>query len=282
MFFLTLLRDEKQDVAGGNNARGSYNQMTERVDGGGGSGRDLQGQVFQFTTSVTKFQKQVALLGTRRDTQEQRLKINALGKSIKELAKEISEGLKSSGGSAAPNSAKLVQDFQQVVKEFQKVYRECLDKMSTTMPQVDQGQRAGRRRNKAPGGAQQGPPDLLGGPGSSEDPGVAQEMESQMLLDNQIDHHDVLIAEREEGIREIQGQIAEVRDIFQDLAVLVNEQGDMVNDIESNIISSHGHTQQAGKELIKAASHQKSARNRMCMIAVIMVVVIIVIVLLMQ
>jgi len=87
-------------------------------------------------------------------------------------------------------------------------------------------------------------------------------MESQLLMDNQIDHHDVLITEREEGIREIQGQIAEVGEIFQDLAVLVNEQGDMVNDIESNIISTHGHTDHARKELVKAASHQKSARNR--------------------
>ena len=102
------------------------------------------------------------------------------------------------------------------------------------------------------------------------------------MLDNQIDHHDVLIAEREEGIREIQGQIAEVGEIFQDLAVLVNEQGDLVNDIESNIISSHGHTQQAGKELVKAASHQKSARNRMCMIAVILCIFLVVLVLAMQ
>ena len=75
-----------QDVA--SNRPGGYNQMTERVGAGSannsGGQQGLQGQVFQFTTSVTKFQKQVALLGTRRDTQEQRLKINALGKNIKE------------------------------------------------------------------------------------------------------------------------------------------------------------------------------------------------------
>ena len=106
-------------MAGGNNARGSYNQMTERVERGPvGGGSNIQSQVFQFTTSVTKFQKQVALLGTKRDTKEQRLKINAQGKSIKELAKDISESLKQGGSSAS--SPKLVQDFQQVLKEFQK------------------------------------------------------------------------------------------------------------------------------------------------------------------
>lgn len=275
------------DVA--NNNSSSYSQMTERSDvgGGGGGGREnsLQARVFQFTTSVTRFQKQVALLGTRRDTQEQRLKINALGKSIKELAKDISETLKTSP--EAQSNTKLVQDFQQILKEFQRVYRTCLDKMSNTMPKTDNngGSARGRRgRNKGGSATQQGSSNLgLGlGLGGNNPEGQelmeAERMESQLLLDNQIDHHDVLISEREEGIREIQGQIAEVGEIFQDLAVLVNEQGDMVNDIESNIISTHGHTQQAGKELVKAAAHQKSARNKMCMLGVILIVFIIVLV----
>jgi len=269
------------DVAS-NNPRG-YNQMTERVERGPvGGGSNIQSQVFQFTTSVTKFQKQVALLGTKRDTKEQRLKINAQGKSIKELAKDISESLKQGGSASSP---KLVQDFQQVLKEFQKHYRICLDKMSTTMPQGESNPRGGRRRNnraQAAGNGAGGLPEDAGGLDDGRELLEAEKMESQLLLDNQIDHHDVLIAEREEGIREIQGQIAEVGEIFQDLAVLVNEQGDMVNDIESNIISSHDHTQQAGKELVKAASHQKAARNRMCMIAVILVVFLIVLVLVLQ
>lgn len=273
------------DVA---NNSSSYSQMTERTQeappsrgSGGGSKDTLQAQVFQFTTSVTKFQKQVALLGTRRDTQDQRLKINALGKSIKELAKDISETLKTSGPEGQ-SSTKLVQDFQQVLKEFQRVYRTCLDKMSSTMPNTDTGsprRRKAGRNNMAAGG-------LLPQDRSATDEGqellAAERMESQLLMDNQIDHHDVLITEREEGIREIQGQIAEVGEIFQDLAVLVNEQGDMVNDIESNIISTHGHTDHARKELVKAASHQKSARNRMCMLSVILIVFVVVLVLMIQ
>jgi len=37
---------------------------------------------------------------------------------------------------------------------------------------------------------------------------------------------------------EIQQQIGEVNEIFQDLAVLVNEQGQMIDDIEANIVST--------------------------------------------
>mmetsp|Transcript_33668 Transcript_33668/g.72821 ORF Transcript_33668/g.72821 Transcript_33668/m.72821 type:complete len:283 (+) Transcript_33668:254-1102(+) len=278
------------DVASNNARGGGYSQMTERTESSPGQqapeAKSLQGQVFQFTTSVTRFQKQVALLGTRRDTQQHRAKVNALGTSIKELAKEVSEQMKRAGA-ADPSKAKLVQDFQQVLKEFQKVYRTCLDKMANTMPNADGGDAGGRRGRKPRGGGAQGGPGLGGldgGGGGLQDDAVgnAERMESQLLMDNQINHHDVLISEREEGIREIQGQIAEVGEIFQDLAVLVNEQGDMVNDIESNIVSSHGHTEQAQRELVKAASHQKSARNRMCMIMIIMIVVLVILVLVTQ
>jgi syntaxin 7 len=263
------------DVA--NNNTSSYSQMTERSDVGVGEGGryTLQSRVFQFTTSVTRFQKQVALLGTRRDTQDQRLKINALGKSIKELAKEISQTLKTSA--EAQTNTKLVQDFQQVLKEYQRVYRTCLDKMSNTMPQVDSNSNArGRRRNR--GGNGNGVMQRDGMRDDGQELVEAERMESQLLLDNQIDHHDVLISEREDGIREIQGQIAEVGEIFQDLAVLVNEQGDMVDDIEANIISTSGHTNEANKQLVKAAKHQKSARKQLCLLSFILIVVLVVIV----
>ena len=110
---LSSFSSTDQDVAS-SNPRG-YNQMTERVSersapGSNATESSIQTQVFKFTTSVTKFQKQVGLLGTKRDTQKQRQKINDLGKAIKELAKEISEGLKS-GASGAGTEGQPSQVF---------------------------------------------------------------------------------------------------------------------------------------------------------------------------
>ena len=99
---------------------------------------------------------------------------------------------------------------------------------------------------------------------------------TRTLVDDEIEFHDVLIEEREKGIREIQNQVAEVGEIFQDLAVLVNEQGDMVDDIESHITSTHANTDQAGREIGRAASHQKGARNRLCVSAVLCVVMLVI------
>merc|ERR1712188_355062 len=97
------------------------------------------------------------------------------------------------------SKAKLAQDFQQVLKEFQRIYKTCLEKMSSTMPNVET---ATKRRKNRGGGApqQQGDVSLLegGGGGEGQELLAAEKMESQLLLDNQISHHDVLITEREE------------------------------------------------------------------------------------
>ena len=59
-----------------------------------------------------------------------------------------------------------------------------------------------------------------------------------------------------------------MNEIFQDLAVLVNEQGNMIDDIEANIVSTAVRTKEAQKELTKADKNQKSARNKMVCLAI--------------
>lgn len=46
-----------------------------------------------------------------------------------------------------------------------------------------------------------------------------------ILLENDIDLHESIFEEREQGMNEIQQQINEVNEIFRDLADLVHEQG---------------------------------------------------------
>ena len=87
-----------------------------------------------------------------------------------------------------------------------------------------------------------------------------------MAIEGELEHNNVLIEEREQDIRDIQFQIGEVTEIFQDLAVLVHEQGDVVDDIEANIVQTYDKTSSAKEELKKAAQHQKSARLSLCII----------------
>ena len=75
------------------------------------------------------------------------------------------------------------------------------------------------------------------------------------------------LQERQAGINEIQAQINEVNEIFQDLAVLVNEQGEMLDDIEANITRTSHKTREAGHQLKSADDHQRTSRGRLIWVA---------------
>jgi syntaxin 7 len=102
-------------------------------------------------------------------------------------------------------------------------------------------------------------------------------------VDGELEYNNALIEERERGIMEIQQQIGEVNEIFQDLAVLVNEQGSMIDDIEANIVSTAVRTKDAQKELTKADKSQRAARNRLiCIVIAVLVSLIVLILFLLQ
>jgi len=64
-----------------------------------------------------------------------------------------------------------------------------------------------------------------------------------------------------------------VNALFTDLATLVDQQGVMIDNIESNIEDTRVHTSEAVKEVTKASNYQKSARSKMCWLALIIVIV---------
>ncbi|PKI45359.1 hypothetical protein CRG98_034163, partial [Punica granatum] len=97
-------------------------------------------------------------------------------------------------------------------------------------------------------------------------------------LENEIAFNEAIIEEREEGIREIQQQIGEVNEIFKDLAVLVHEQGAMIDDIGSHVENAHAATGQGKSELVKAAKIQRSNSSLTCLLLVIFAVALLIVV----
>ncbi|KAL7614547.1 hypothetical protein Lser_V15G04890 [Lactuca serriola] len=114
--------------------------------------------------------------------------------------------------------AKLAKDFQAVLKEFHKARCLSAERETAYTPFVPQTVLPSRQK-------------LI----------TIQEV---LLLDNEIAFNEAIIEERE-----IQNQIGEVNEIFKDLAVLVHEQGAMIDDIGSNIENSHAATAQARIQL---------------------------------
>ncbi|KAK7271091.1 hypothetical protein RJT34_26708 [Clitoria ternatea] len=82
------------------------------------------------------------------------------------------------------------------------------------------------------------------------------------------------IQERHEAVRDVERKLLDLQQIFMDIAVLVDAQGDMLNNIESQVSSAVDHVQQGNNALLKAKQLQKSNRKWMCIAIIILLIVI--------
>ncbi|KAF9669458.1 hypothetical protein SADUNF_Sadunf14G0109700 [Salix dunnii] len=216
--------------------------------------------IFQINTAVAGFRRLVDAIGTDKDTPEHRHKLHNSRQRILQLVKETSAKLKSLSEldhdpdinpSKKIEDAKLARDFQITLQEFQKVQQLASERESTYSPTL--------------------PPQPSLPPSSSSGEYVVaimdqdgqpllreQRRQEVVLLDNEVAFNEAIIEEREQGIRDIEEQIGEANEIFKDLAVLVHDQGVVIDDIHSNIDSSAATTMQARVQLSKASKSVKS------------------------
>lgn len=224
---------------------------------------DLISSVFKLQTAVSKLKADVQRLGTARDTVELRQKIADSNDRLKQSAKEIGERLKVA---AAQNNnqqtQKILSNFQAVLANFEAVMKTAHAKEAASLP-----------RKPAHVAI-----DIDAG--SGEEAALLQQQQQQqeqrqeaVQLEGELQYNEVLIEERDEAILEISQQIGEVHEIFQDLAVLVNDQGGMVDDIADHIERTAERTRDAGVQLRKAEKSQRGTRNKQCILFIIAAIV---------
>ncbi|KAK3013002.1 hypothetical protein RJ639_008734 [Escallonia herrerae] len=236
--------------------------------------------VFQINTAVASFQRLVNTLGTPKDTLELRQKLHKTRLHIGQLVKETSAKLKqasetdqhtevSAGKKIA--DAKLAKDFQSVLREFQRAQRLSAERETAYAPFVPK---------EVPSSRNIASEVEISSSRSSEQISLLVESKRHEALqvENEIIFNEAVIEERDQGIREVQEQIGEVNEIFKDLAVLVREQGVMIDDISSNIESSNAATTQATSQLARASKSQKSVSSMTCLLLVIFGIILLIVV----
>ncbi|XP_031248765.1 syntaxin-22-like [Pistacia vera] len=236
--------------------------------------------IFQINTAVSTFQRLVNTLGTPKDTPELREKLHKTRLHIGQLVKDTSAKLKQASesdhrvevsASKKIADAKLAKDFQAVLKEFQKAQRLAAERETAYTPFVPHA--------ALPSSYTAQELDISSDK-SAEQRAVLVESRRQevLLLDNEIAFNEAVIEERDQGIHEIQQQIGEVNEIFKDLAVLVHEQGTMIDDIGTHIENSHAATAQGKSHLVKAAKTQRSNSSLACLLLVIFGIVLLILI----
>jgi len=83
------------------------------------------------------------------------------------------------------------------------------------------------------------------------------------------------IEARHRDIVRLEASIMELHQLFVDMAVLVDSQGELLNQIEFNVSQSVAYTADGVKELKKAVEYQKKSRKKMLIIIVILIIIII-------
>ncbi|KAL3642789.1 hypothetical protein CASFOL_013604 [Castilleja foliolosa] len=86
------------------------------------------------------------------------------------------------------------------------------------------------------------------------------------------------IQERHDAVRDLEKKLLELHQIFMDISVLVDYQGDMLNNIESQVTSAVDHVDRGTKALQRAKSLQKNSRKWMCF-AILIVLILVAIIL---
>lgn len=77
-------------------------------------------------------------------------------------------------------------------------------------------------------------------------------------LEQEISYNEQLIAERDQGIKEIEAAMNDVHEIFRDLGLLVSEQQLGIDNIESSIEQAGRRTREAAEELNKSNEYRRS------------------------
>ncbi|XP_059442302.1 syntaxin-22-like [Corylus avellana] len=252
----------------------------DRINGKQDSTQAVASGIFQINTAVSTFQRLVNTLGTPKDTPELREKLHKTRLHIGQLVKDTSAKLKQASeidhnvevnANKKIADAKLAKDFQAVLKEFQKAQRLAAERETAYNPFVPQA--------VLPSSYTASEIDVSSNK-SPEQRAILVESRRQevLLLDNEIAFNEAVIEEREQGIQEIQHQIGEVNEIFKDLAILVHEQGAMIDDIGSNIEGAQSATSQGKSQLVKAAKTQRSNSSLTCLLLVIFGIVLLIVI----
>ena len=232
----------------------------------------LSDKLFTLTSSISRLNNQISLLGTRRETDRVRERVQDLLQETGDSFKDIGEGLKQVsawedlGPSQKYTQGKLNQEFRASLTEFQVLQRQALEKQRASATAA----RTALEQEEAAGSQQQG--------GGQQQQQQVQQQEPRLADQSDVDFQESLIIERESEIRNIEQSVGELNELFRDVAHMVHEQGQSLDIISDNVTQTRDDTRNADQQLRTASRHQKSARGKACCLLLILVIVLTVII----
>ncbi|KAI5849858.1 t-SNARE [Tricharina praecox] len=233
----------------------------------------LSSRLFTLTSNITQLNRQLSLVGTKKDSDVVRERVTRLLDETRTGFRDISDGVKRAKAwpDASPamkyTQDKLQNQLTSALADFQSAQRLSAEKMRQFVA-------AAKRRVHEHDGETERYTDEEGAPGGGEGGLLLQQQQAAALADqNEVEFHESLILQREEEIRSLERGVTEINDIFRDLGTMIRDQGDQLDVIGANVDSVSQDHKAADLELRSASRYQKSARNRACCLLLILAIV---------
>ncbi|POO00342.1 t-SNARE [Trema orientale] len=115
---------------------------------------------------------------------------------------------------------------------------------------------------------------------------IISEGGDQQFLERAIQEHGrgkvletvVEIQDRHESAKEIEKSLLELHQVFLDMAVMVEAQGDQMDDIEHHVMNAAHYVKDGSKQLQSAKEYQRGSRKWMCIGLILLLIIILIIV----
>ncbi|XP_055253464.1 syntaxin-12 [Moschus berezovskii] len=234
------------------------------------------GNIQRISQATAQIKNLMSQLGTKQDSSKLQENLQQLQHSTNQLAKETNELLKELGSLPLPLSTseqrqqklqkeRLMNDFSAALNSFQAVQRRVSEKEKESIARARAGSRLSAEERQRE--------EQLVSFDSHEEWNQMQRQEDEVAITEQ----DLeLIKERETAIRQLEADILDVNQIFKDLAMMIHDQGDLIDSIEANVESSEVHVERATDQLQRAAYYQKKSRKKICILVLVLSVIILI------
>ncbi|GMI62312.1 hypothetical protein ScalyP_jg5326 [Parmales sp. scaly parma] len=246
---------------------------------------DTVDQVDDNVRSIQSFMKDLEVLHGDRinavfeDSTDRDYEIESLTKAITGKFRDAEKCLKKIG-----KVANLTESEQKVRSNIQRSMAKKLQELSLDFRKSQKqylmdvrGQKSGNDVNMSQFGI-----DLNAGGGSTGGAtgGNGADFTTQQMA--VVDDLEGVVNERDEEIQKIAASIEELSTIFKELAVLVIDQGTILDRIDFNMEQVVEHTKEGIKQLEKAEAHQKSARPAKCIACLLVLIAVMLLILIMK
>lgn len=236
--------------------------------------QQMRDGVQTFARRVSQLDEAVRQIGTPRDNHALRARVrNGVDEAqlqmheLAALVKRVS-ALDMSGADKkkyTPLRQKLIEDFARTSNEFKRVSQLAAEREKAPIP-------AAVLKSAQAGGSAilttQESQALL----------EAERREQAVQLESQRAYIDGINLEREEEVRQLEANVAQVNEMFKDLAHIIEEQGVLIDNIDANVSHAVEEVEEGEKQVDKAVHYQKKSRSKMCCILATAVAILIIVI----